>query len=199
MLRKHLYPFFEGFLKKTSRMLDSQGITPNQLTLAGLVLNFAAGWIYASGHLFLGSLVVIIAGLSDMLDGALARECNKTTSFGAFLDSVTDRYSDFFLFAGLALHFARTGEGALLVITLGALAGAYAVSYAKARAENFIKNCGVGLFDRAMRIALILIGCAIPGMLTVSLWILFIGSNVTAVQRVLHTQKILNTPPSTPS
>lgn len=196
MLRKHFYPLIEGTLKQAARALDAQGITPNQLTLAGLALNFAAGWIYASGHLFLGSLVVIFAGLGDMLDGALARECNKVTPFGAFLDSVTDRYSDFFIFGGLALHFARTGQGGLLVITLGALAGAYAVSYAKARGENFIKNCGVGLFDRALRIIVLLTGCMIPGLLTVSLWVLFIGSNVTAVQRVLHTRKQLLTPPA---
>lgn len=194
MLRKHLYPLIEGFLKKVSRTLDAQGITPNQLTLAGLVLNFAAGWIFASGHLFWGSLVVIIAGFGDMLDGALARECNKATPFGAFLDSVTDRYSDFFIFGGLALHFARTGQGGLLVVTLGALAGAYGVSYAKARAENFIKNCGVGLFDRALRIVLLLIGCLVPPLLGTILWILFIGANATAVQRILHTQKHLNTP-----
>lgn len=195
MLRKHFYPLIEGTLKKIAHLLDAQGITPNQLTLAGLILNFAAGWIYASGHLFLGSLVVIFAGLGDMLDGALARECNKTTTFGAFLDSVTDRYSDFFIFGGLSLHFARTGQGGLLVITLGTLAGAYGVSYAKARAENFIKNCGVGLFDRALRIVLILVGCMIPGLLSISLWVLFIGSNVTAVQRVLYTQKHLQNPP----
>ncbi len=195
MLRKIVYPYIESTLKKTAHLLDAQGITPNQLTIAGLVLNFAAGWIYASGHLVLGSWVVILAGFGDMMDGALARECNKATKFGAFLDSVTDRYSDFFIFGGLALHFARTGQGALLVITLGALAGAYAVSYAKARAENFIKNCGVGIFDRAVRIVLLLVGCMIPGLLTVSLWVLFLGSNATALHRILHAQKIMNTPP----
>ncbi|MBU3759320.1 MAG: CDP-alcohol phosphatidyltransferase family protein [Candidatus Omnitrophica bacterium] len=196
MLRKHVYPLIESALKKTARVLDARGITPNQLTLAGLVLNFAAGWIFASGHLFLGSLVVILAGLGDMLDGALARECGKATSFGAFLDSVTDRYSDFFIFSGLALHFARHQEAHLLVITLGALAGAYAVSYAKARAENFIQNCGVGLFDRAMRILILLAGCLISPLLPLALWILFLGSNATAVQRVLHTRRQLASPPA---
>ena len=195
MLRKIVYPYIENILKKTAHLLDAQGITPNQLTLAGLVLNFAAGWIYASGHLVLGSWVVILAGFGDMMDGTLARECNKSTAFGAFLDSVTDRYSDFFIFGGLALHFARTGQGALLVVTLGALAGAYGVSYAKARAENFIKNCGVGIFDRAVRIILVLVGCMIPGLLTISLWAIFLGANATAIQRILHTRKTMALPP----
>jgi CDP-diacylglycerol---glycerol-3-phosphate 3-phosphatidyltransferase len=197
MLRKYAYPLIEGPMKKTAHFLDSQGITPNQLTLAGLVLNFAAGWIFASGNLLLGALVVILAGIGDMLDGTLARECSKATPFGAFLDSVTDRYSDFFIFGGLALHFARTNQGGLLVITLGALAGAYAVSYAKARAENFIPNCGVGIFDRALRIILLLAGCILPVLLPALLWVLFLGSNATAVHRILHTRKILNAPPST--
>lgn len=196
MLRKHLYPLVEGPLKKASHLLNAQGITPNQLTLAGLILTFAAGWILASGNFFLAALVIVLAGLGDMLDGALAREFNKVTPFGAFLDSVTDRYSDFFIFGGLALYFARTGQGGLLVVTLGALAGAYAVSYAKARAENFIPSCGVGIFDRALRIILLLVGFVLPVLLPLLLWVLFLGSNATAVHRILHTQKMLNTPPA---
>lgn len=199
MLRELVYPKIEGILKAWARALHARHITPNQLTLGGCALTLAAGLLYASGHLFLGSLMVGFASLGDMLDGALARETGQVSKFGAFLDSVTDRYSDFFIFGGLAVHFAYTDRFGLMLLTLGLIAGAYAVSYAKARAENFIDNCGVGLFDRPLRIILFILGTLIPPLLPLLLWVLFIGSNATAVHRVLHTRGKLPAPPPAPA
>jgi CDP-diacylglycerol--glycerol-3-phosphate 3-phosphatidyltransferase len=118
----------------------------------------------------------------------------QVTKFGAFLDSSVDRYSDFFLVGGLALHFARTGQNGALVLSLGVILGSFCVSYTKARAENFIPHCGVGLFDRGLRIVLLLLGTLITPLLKPILWILLLGSHATAIQRILHTRNALAKP-----
>ena len=191
MLRKIVYPMIEGPLNSAAAFLHSNGFTPNQLTVAGTALNFIAGYFYAGGHFTAGALMLLVAGMGDLLDGALARHSGKVTPFGAFLDSFCDRYSDFFLFGGLALSFAREGRDGLLLLTLFSLAGAYAVSYAKARAENFIKHCGVGFFERAVRLIVLFWGTFLPFLIVPALWILAIGANATAVHRLIHTRKTL--------
>ncbi len=192
MLRKSVYPKIEATLNQWAAVLHQKGFTPNQLTLAGLALNFVAGWIYAGGHLFLGAIMVMIAASGDMLDGPLARSTGQTTPFGAFLDSTVDRYSDFFLFGGLALHYAQTREWLYLFLCLGSLMGAYVTSYAKARAENLIENCSVGVFERAERIIALLLGSLFSFLMPLALWVLFLGTNITAIHRILFTQKALS-------
>lgn len=192
MLRKAVYPILETILNRLALKLDAYHITPNQLTLAGLLINFLAGLIFATGHLILGSLVLLVASFGDLLDGPLARSTGKETTFGAFLDSTVDRYSDFFIFGGLAFYFARHGNTLYFLLLLGILGGAFVTSYSKARAESLIKHCNVGLLERAERILLVLIGALIPPLLPYALWILFIGTHATALQRILHTRKILS-------
>ncbi|HQB94118.1 MAG TPA: CDP-alcohol phosphatidyltransferase family protein, partial [Candidatus Omnitrophota bacterium] len=102
-----------------------------------------------------------------------------------------DRYSDFFIFGGLAVYFAREGEVFWFLTSLGILLGAMAVSYTKARAENFIKDCGVGFFGRAERIVLLAFGTLFFPVLKFVLLALLIGTHVTAIQRILHTKKAL--------
>lgn len=191
MLRKAIYPKVEKLLNTVAGTLNKYGFTPNQLTLAGLALNFVAGWVYAMGFIFLGGFLLLVAGLGDVLDGPLARTSGKVTKFGAFLDSTVDRYSDFFLFGGLVLHFAQTAQGGFLLLTMGIIAGSFVTSYAKARAENLIEKCNVGVFERPERVLLLALGSLIPFLLPLVLWILFIGTNYTAVQRILFTQKQL--------
>ncbi|HTL47899.1 MAG TPA: CDP-alcohol phosphatidyltransferase family protein [Verrucomicrobiae bacterium] len=198
MLRDLVYPKIQGYLKIAAIFLHEKGFTPNQLTIGGMVLTLVSGLIFAQGHLFFGTLVMTIAGFGDMLDGALARETKQVTKFGAFLDSMTDRYSDFFIFGGLAVHFARQAHWGYFLLMLGILCGAYAVSYAKARAENFIENCGVGIFDRPVRMIVLGTGAVLTFLLPLCLWVLFIGSHVTALQRILHTEKALNKPKTIP-
>lgn len=195
MLRETLYPKAESLIKQVVSFLAKQGVSPNQLTFTGAALSLLTGIIYAKGYLFLGALLLLLSGLGDLLDGPLARLTGKAGPFGAFLDSTIDRYSDFFVFSGLALHFARSGEIFWFVITLGIILGSFAVSYAKARAENFIPNCGVGIFGRAERIVLLAVGTLIAPLLGLVLLILLIGTHATAVRRVLHTKKILDQTP----
>jgi CDP-diacylglycerol--glycerol-3-phosphate 3-phosphatidyltransferase len=194
-LRESLYPKFEPAIAKIVAFLSAQGISPNQLTFAGAALNFLTGIIYAKGFLFLGGIMLLVAGLGDLLDGPLARATGKTSSFGAFLDSSVDRYSDFFIFSGLAVFFVRNGDIFWFLISLGILLGAFAVSYTKARAENFIKHCGIGMFGRAERIFILAAGTIFFPLLKLSLLVLLIGTHVNAVQRILHTKKTLEETP----
>ena len=191
MLRKSFYPQIEGRLNKIADFLAKKKITPNQITLAGAVLTFFAGWIYASGSIFLGGLVAAVASFGDMLDGALARRLEKTTRFGAFLDSTVDRYADFFLFGGLALYFAERDYAGWCVIVLGILLGSFITSYAKARAEGLQIPCNVGAFERAERIIILILGSLITPLLPLALWILLIGTHATAIYRILHVKNEL--------
>jgi phosphatidylglycerophosphate synthase len=190
-LRETLYPKVEPIAKRIVSFLISQGISPMQLTLAGAALSLLTGVIYAKGYLFLGGIMLFAAGAADLLDGLLARTAGKSSAWGAFLDSAVDRYSDFFVFAGLAAHFAQSGEVFWFFVTLGIILGSFVVSYTKARAENFIKNCGVGAFGRSERILLLILGTLVTPLLKPVLLVLVAGTHVTAIQRILHTKKTL--------
>lgn len=194
MLRKTVYPHIKSFLESCAKTLHQQGFTPNQLTLGGCAINFIAGCLFATGHLFLGGIVMLLAGIGDMLDGPLARVSGKTSKFGAFLDSTIDRYSDFFLFGGLCVFFARISEGGWLIITLGILLGTFVISYAKSRAETLGEPCNVGFFERTERIIALAVGTILWGLLPVILWILLIGTHFTAIHRILHIKKALSKP-----
>ena len=194
-LRETLYPKVEPIANAIVSFLKTQGVSPNQLTFAGAILSLLAGVIYAKGYLFLGGIVLFVAGACDLLDGLLARTTGKTSPFGAFLDSVIDRYSDFFVFAGLAVYFAGNGEIFWFFIMLGIILGAFAISYAKSRAENFIKNCSVGTFGRAERTLLLIAGTLVTPLLKLVLLVLLVGTHATAIQRILHTKKTLAEPP----
>ncbi|HNX68370.1 MAG TPA: CDP-alcohol phosphatidyltransferase family protein [Candidatus Omnitrophota bacterium] len=191
MLRKILYPKFESAINRIVAWLTQQGISPNQLTLTGAALNLLAGVIYAKGFFFLGGWMLLVAGLGDLLDGPLARATGKASSFGAFLDSTVDRYSDFFVFAGIAACFIGRGEVFWFLVSLGIILGAFAVSYSKARAENFIKDCGVGVFGRGERVILLGLASIFTPLLKLALLVLLVGTHITAVQRILHTKKTL--------
>ena len=190
-LRETLYPKVEPIAKAIVSFLKAQGISPMQLTLAGAALSLLTGVIYAKGYLFLGGVMLFVAGACDLLDGLLARTTGKTSSFGAFFDSVVDRYSDFFVFAGLAAYFVRNGEIFWFFVTLGIILGSVVVSYTKARSENFIKDCGVGAFGRAERVLLLIAGTIVAPLLKLVLLVLLVGTHVTAIRRILHTKKTL--------
>ena len=191
-LRETLYPKVESIVKKIVSFLIAQGISPNQLTLTGAALSLLTSVIYAKGYFFLGGIMLLVAGTADLVDGPLARTTGKASPFGAFLDSTIDRYSDFFIFAGLAVHFIESYDDIFwFFVTLGVLLGSFAVSYTKARAENFIKDCGVGVFGRAERILILAVASLIGPLLKPALLVLLIGTHTTAIQRILHTKKAL--------
>lgn len=162
-------------------------ITPNQVTVAGMILSLGAGVLLWWGWWFVAGLVIILAGLLDMLDGALARNFGLGTKFGAFLDSTCDRISDAAIYLGIAFYYARTEPDLIWqLVCIIALLGAFLTSYTRARAECLIPRCDVGIAERPERIVLILIGLLFSVMKPVIV-ILAVLSTITVLQRVLHT------------
>ena len=191
MLRNLVYPKVEPVLNRAAAFLAGKKITPNQMTLAGMVLNALAGWAYSGGLFALGALILLAGSLGDLLDGPLARHTGRVSRFGAFLDSTVDRYSDFFVFGGLAWHFANQGMWSSFLMTLGVLLGAYATSYTRARGESLVPAVSVGLFERPERVILLFIGSLATPLLPLILGILLVGTHVTALQRIFLVKRLL--------
>ncbi|NIQ38244.1 MAG: CDP-alcohol phosphatidyltransferase family protein [Proteobacteria bacterium] len=166
-------------------------INPNFLTFGGLVLNGIAGVFLAVGQWFVATWLILGAGLFDLLDGAMARNQEEVTPFGGFFDSVVDRYSDFFLFLGVLIFYLRNramGEMALAIVALG---GAMMVPYTRAKAENVISECNVGVMERAERIILLSAGALFNWMIPV-LWVIAILSHFTVAHRIYYTWRKLH-------
>lgn len=183
-----LRKLFAGVLNTIAGFLHKLGLKPNMITIFGMVGNVVAGLLIALGHLTWGGLVALVMGPLDALDGALARKLGEPSHYGAFIDSVTDRYSEIALYAGLLIHFClqNNWRGALLVFF--AALGSVMVSYVRARAEALNYSAKVGLLTRAERYIVL-----IPGIIfrfpEVSLWILAILTHFTALQRFFYVRK----------
>src|SRR6266700_4422661 len=168
------------------RALALSRIHPNVLTFLGLLINSWAAFLLAAGRFQAAALVVIGAGLFDMVDGRVARETNRVTRFGGFFDSVLDRYSDLGVLVGLLVYYARINRFGYIVLTAIVMTGTVMVSYTRARAENTIPRCKVGFLERPERVVLIIVGALFNRMAQV-LWILAVLSNVTVVSRMIYT------------
>jgi CDP-diacylglycerol---glycerol-3-phosphate 3-phosphatidyltransferase len=171
-------------------------ISPNVLTFIGLVINVIAAMLfgYASGddhwRMFLyAGLVIIGAGVFDMVDGRVARATNQVTAFGGFFDSVIDRYSDVALFFGLLVYYARASRFFYIGLVAFVMVSSLMVSYTRARAESLIGSCKVGFMERPERIVLIIIGALFEkwGAMAPVLWVLAVLSTITVVHRILYT------------
>ena len=193
-----------------ARGLAAVGVTPNTLTLAGMVLTAGAGVCYAIGatrgfamsfdphapanaYLLLAGALLILASACDMLDGAVARLASKSTRFGAFLDSTLDRYSDFAVYAGIAVAYAWASPANVTFVLLAMLAffNAFMISYTRARAEDLIESCRVGYWQRGERSAAILIGTFsynIPAMVLQQAALPLL----TVLRRIAHTHAVIN-------
>jgi CDP-diacylglycerol--glycerol-3-phosphate 3-phosphatidyltransferase len=161
-------------------------VHPNVLTFLGLVINVWAAFLFAAGSFRWGAVIVIAAGLFDMVDGRVARETNQVTRFGGFFDSVLDRYSDLGVLVGLLVYYASINRFFYVVLTAIVMTGTVMVSYTRARAENTIPKCKVGFLERPERVVLIIIGGLFNRMAHV-LWVLAILSNVTVLSRMIYT------------
>jgi len=188
MLKAKLGERFDPFLVRTSRLLCRIGLRPNVLTYIGLGLNVLAAWALAVGDWHQAANLIILAGFFDILDGATARNCNEATSFGSFLDSVIDRYSDLSLFVGLLFFYSQHGPVLYQVLVGLGLMGTALVPYTRARAESLIPHCSGGVMERGERILLLFFGAAITSLMPVVIWVLAILTNVTVVQRILYTR-----------
>lgn len=175
-------------------------LTPNHITWGGLLLSMLAGLSFAYLP-FLGGLLTLLAGLLDTLDGSLARATGQSKKFGAFLDSVIDRYTEFIIYLGIWFYFHRSDIYSLLILLI--LFGSLMVSYTRARAEGLGERCLGGAFQRGERIVLlgaagilnplvnlIAAGLAIPWAFDLAmkgvLIVLAFGANLTAMWRFMH-------------
>ena len=140
------------------RALALSKINPNVLTFLGLVINIVAAAFLAFGNFRAAGLVIIFAGLFDMVDGRVARATNQVTRFGGFFDSVLDRYSDLALLVGLLVYYGTINRPSYVVLTAIVMTASVMISYTRTRAENIIPTCKVGFLERPERIVLLIIG-----------------------------------------
>jgi len=175
-------------LYKIVHLLAATGVHPNLLTFLGLVINIQAALLFAAGRFQVAGLVMLLAGLFDMVDGRVARAQGRVTKFGAFFDSVIDRYSDLVLYLGLLFYYVGVSRNRYAVLVGVAMAGSVMVSYSRARAESLIAECKAGFWERPERIVLLIIG-ALANKMAPALWLLAIGPNISVIQRIVHTWK----------
>ena len=175
-------------------------VTPNTLTVTGVSLCLIAAILvpFESRNellwFWLGAVVFVVGSLLDILDGALARAGGKTTPFGAFLDSTTDRVGEGAMLASIGFVLARQHHDVAVLFTVLAVAGSFLVSYVRAKAEALGLRGDVGLGSRAERVVVITAGLVLApwGLLPYAIFLLAATTWLTVVQRVLHVRKQLN-------
>jgi len=185
-------------LDKIVRVLTRFQVNPNILTFTGVLISFWAAWEFGYGRFFQGGLVIILAGMFDMLDGEVARVSRSETRFGAFYDSVIDRYSDVIILQGLMVYYARKQMLGYVVLVGVVFMGAVLTSYARARAESLIPSCKIGFMERPERIVLLIIG-GLANRMEAVLWVLAVLGNWTVMDRIYYTWRELPKPESASS
>jgi CDP-diacylglycerol--glycerol-3-phosphate 3-phosphatidyltransferase len=168
------------------RALALWKIHPNTLTFIGLLINIGAAVLLAAGQFRWAALVIIGAAIFDMVDGRVARATNQVTRFGAFFDSVLDRYSDLGLLMGLLVYYASINRNFYVVLTAIVMTASVMISYTRARSENVIPLCKVGFMERPERIVLLILGALFDRMAPV-LWVIAVLGNLTVIHRMIHT------------
>jgi CDP-diacylglycerol--glycerol-3-phosphate 3-phosphatidyltransferase len=179
-----------GIVGPIADRLAKWGISPNLLTVAGLLANMLAALLLARGELIWAGIVLIVLGPLDNLDGALARRLNQTSKTGAFLDSNFDRLSEVALYLGMLWYYQRNGATTEVILIYLAITGSILVSYARARAEALGAECEIGLMTRMERF-LVLVAGLFSGYVIVALALLAVLTYFTVLQRIWHTRKLL--------
>lgn len=186
MLSARLGHFLDAPLRFIAKRIP---FSPNTLTVTGFVITAIAAFVIPY-NIRLGGIFIMIGGIFDMLDGMVARTSGKTTKFGAFLDSVLDRYSDAFLLLSIAWYLAAHGDHTGSFLSLGTLVGAFIISYARARSEGLGESCHTGILERPERIIL-LIFATLTGWLVPVLWIMLVLTHITVIQRVYYVWRMM--------
>ncbi|MFA9445700.1 CDP-alcohol phosphatidyltransferase family protein [Egicoccus sp. AB-alg6-2] len=184
-LRSQFPEYVSAVTTPLGRGIARTGITPNWLTTFGLLLTAAATWFVANGEPVIGGWVLVAGGLMDTFDGAVARATGRSTPFGGFYDSVSDRISDGLILAGVA-WWVRD-EPRVFVLAVSALVAAEVTSYVRAKAESIDLTCDIGILERAERAILLMFALVFHRwLLEPVLWLLAVGGVVTVVQRIHH-------------
>lgn len=165
-------------------------VTPNQVSLTGILLNVVTAALIVADHLVMAGLMYLLAGGFDLLDGVLARMGKMASRFGAFLDSTADRISEGVVFAAIAYRFAYDGQSVDAALAVLALLGSLLISYTRARAEGLGLECKVGIVTRAERVVLVSFGLLV-GLLPQAIYLLVVLTAFSATQRIVHTLRQL--------
>lgn len=178
---------FKWLLDPTADFLMRLGVHPNVLTLTGVLGTGVSAVLAAQGMFIWSGFVFLLMSPIDALDGALARRLGEPENFGAFIDSVSDRYSEYFVYAGLLWYVLQEGNHVWAVLVYLAAFGSVLVSYVRARAQSLGMEAKVGMFSRVERI-LVLGPSLLFNIPFVGVGILAVGANVTALHRILHVR-----------
>jgi CDP-diacylglycerol--glycerol-3-phosphate 3-phosphatidyltransferase len=187
-LTDYLRLWFKWFLDPLGGFFNRLGITPNMMTMLGLLGNTVGAYFLARGEMLVGGLFVLLMTPVDALDGTMARLRGESGDFGAFVDSVSDRYSELIIYGGLLYHFLYLGQPTGGLLVFGAAAGSVLVSYVKARAEALGYEARVGILTRVERY-LVLAPALVFNQLLIGLGIIAIFANITALQRIWHVRR----------
>lgn len=184
----YLRLWFKWVLDPIGGFLNRLGLTPNMVTILGLIGNTIGAYYLARGEMLIGGICVLILTPIDALDGTMARLRGEPSDFGAFVDSVSDRYSELIIYGGLLYHFLSLGEPLGGMLVFAAAAGSVLVSYVKARAEGLGYQAKVGLLTRVERY-LVLAPSLVFNQLYIGLTIIAVFANITALQRIWHVRR----------
>ena len=174
---------FRGILDPIGAFLNRIGLMPNTMTILGLVGNTIGAVFLSQGKMTYGGLIILAMGPVDALDGTMARLRGEPSEFGAFVDSVTDRYSELVIFGGLLIYYVQQGNWTAALATYLAASGSVLVSYIRARASSLGYDTKVGILTRMERY-LVLAPTLVLNLPLVGLWIIAILANITALQRI---------------
>lgn len=195
MLDSKLRGLFDRVMRPIGRALGRTPLSPNAVTLLGVMVQGVVAYMIVEGRLLTAGLVAVFAALFDAFDGALAKARGLTTKFGAFLDSTTDRLSDALLFAPIAWLYGvapvrpEHDQPWVAAVALVALVASFLVSYVKARAEGLGIDCKVGIAERAERLLIVVLALIFSDLLPAALVLLAVLAVVTVFQRVAHVYR----------
>ena len=184
----YLRLWFKWVLDPLGRFFLSLGLTPNMVTALGLIGNIVGAYYLARSELLIGGILVAVMTPVDALDGTMARLRGDASDWGAFVDSVSDRYSELIIYGGLMYHYLTLGDATGGTLVFAAAAGSVLVSYVRARAQGLGYEAKVGLLTRAERY-LVLAPALVFNQLYLGLGVLAVFANFTALQRVWHVRK----------
>ena len=196
ILSKHFINGFYAVVNPVGDLLENANIHPHVVTASGFIFSVITAWLFWKGHMFGGGITLILSGACDVLDGRLARNTNRTSPFGAILDSTVDRYSEIMVFMGLAAFFHSAVMSAIIIL---AMAGSLLTSYVRARAEGLGMECKIGLMQRPERVTFVAVGAIIGALidfifgtqqplLKLAIVGIAVLGNVTVIQRVLYVR-----------
>lgn len=184
---------FKGVITPIASFLNRLGLKPNTMTILGLVGNIVAAYFLARGEMLIGGIIVLLMGPIDGLDGSMARLRGEDGAFGAFVDSVSDRYSELFILGGLIWYYTQQAQPVVVLLAYGAAAGSVLVSYTRARAQSLGKDSKIGILTRVERYLVtaptLILGNWYPVFVPIGLGIIALLSNVTALQRIYDIRR----------